>query len=93
MESKKKRQKAVAIKYDQEKGRDKQESPVVVAKGAGLIAQNIIEKAQEAGVYVHEDADLVELLSKVDIGMEIPEELFEAVARVLAIVYRLNGKY
>ncbi len=88
-----KRRKAVALKYDQEGGRKEKQAPQVLAKGAGLIADSILKKAEEAGVYIHEDADLVEVLSKVDIGAEIPEELYEAVARVLAIVYRMNRDY
>jgi flagellar biosynthesis protein len=86
----KKRKKAVALKYDQEVGRSEKAAPQVVAKGAGLVAEAILKKANEAGVYIHEDQDLVEVLSKVEIGAEIPDELYEAVAKVLAIVYRLN---
>ena len=52
-----------------------------------------MRRAAEAGVYIHEDQDLVEVLSKVDLGAEIPESLYEAVARVLALVYQFNGDF
>lgn len=87
------RKKAVALKYDPTQDRDYTKSPTVVAKGAGLIAEEILRRANESGVYIHQDTDLVELLSKVDLGAEIPEELYEAVARVLALVYKLNKDF
>jgi len=86
------RKKAVALKYDREGGKEKQSAPQLVAKGAGLIAEEILKQAQEAGVYVHEDRDLVEVLSQLNLGDEIPEELYEAVAKILAMVYQLNKK-
>jgi flagellar biosynthesis protein len=81
--------KAVAILYDDEKGA----APQVVASGQGKIAQKIIETAKEAGIHIQEDPDLVELLSKVPIGDEIPVHLYQTVAEVLAFVYRVNQKY
>ena len=57
------------------------------------MAEEILRRAEEAGVYIHEDQDLVEVLSKVDLGAEIPENLYEAVARVLALVYQFNGDF
>ena len=80
------RKKAVALRYDE----DKELSPKVVAKGAGLRADRILEIARESGIYVHEDPDLVALLSKLDLNVEIPEHLYRAVAEVLAFVYRVN---
>jgi flagellar biosynthesis protein len=62
----------------------------VVAKGRGLLAQAIIEKAKEAGVYVHESAELVSLLMQVDLDKNIPPELYVAVAELLAWLYRLE---
>jgi len=86
------RKRAVALKYNREQSKDSSQSPVVVAKGAGLIAEKILELALENDVYIHEDSDLVELLGKLDVGAEIPEELYEAVARVLALVYKMNSQ-
>ncbi|MGI6461982.1 MAG: EscU/YscU/HrcU family type III secretion system export apparatus switch protein [Candidatus Hydrogenedentales bacterium] len=82
------RRKAAAIRYDAEQ----QAVPRVVAKGAGLLAERIIELARANGVYVHEDPDLVAVLSRLDVGTEIPETLYRAVAEILAFVYRLNQR-
>lgn len=80
---------AVAIRYDEETGA----APQVVASGKGSIAEKIIEVAEEAGIHIQQDPDLVELLAKVDIGKEIPIELYQTVAEVLAFVYRINKKH
>ncbi|MCS7234176.1 MAG: FlhB-like flagellar biosynthesis protein [Synergistetes bacterium] len=79
--------KAAALKYDEEKDK----APKVVASGRGKIAEKIIEIAKEYDIPIYEDPDLVELLLKVDIGEEIPPELYKAVAEVLAFIYRLRG--
>jgi len=82
----KKRDKAVAIKYDA-----KQDSaPVVTAKGEGFVARRIVEIAQAADVPVVEDAALVSALLSLELEQEIPVELYEAVARVLSWIYRLE---
>jgi len=80
--------KAVALKYDSDSG----SAPVVVASGRGDVAERIIELAQEAGLHITTEPDLSELLAQIPIGHEIPEELYQAVAEVLAYVYRLNGQ-
>ncbi len=80
------RRKAIALRYDI--GKD--DAPKVVAKGAGAIAAKILEVAREHNVHVHEDPDLVALLANLDVNTPIPEELYRAVAEVLAFVYRLN---
>lgn len=79
---------AVALRYDQ----SSEAAPRVVAKGERLTAEKIIALAEEHGVHVHEDPDLVAVLSKLDVNAEIPEELYRAVAEVLAFVYRLNSR-
>jgi len=66
-------------------------APQVVAKGKGLIAEEIIRRAQEAGVYVHESAELVALLMQVDLDERIPPELYIAVAELLAWLYQLEN--
>lgn len=81
--------KAVALLYDQAKT----DAPRVVATGSNLIAEKIIATAKEAGVVIKEDKDLVELLAKVPLGEEIPDELYQTVAEVLAFVYMVNEKY
>ena len=82
-------EKAVAILYDSQKS----SSPKVVASGKGEVAKQIIKTAREAGVHIQEDANLVELLSKIDLGTEIPTELYQTVAEVLAFVYQVNDKF
>ena len=81
-----KREKAVAVKYDNKK----MAAPEVVAKGEGFIARKIIERAVEADVPIVEDAALVSALISLELGEEIPAELYEVVARVLAWVYKLD---
>ena len=79
---------AVAIKYDSEE----MAAPKVVAKGADLIALRIKELAKEHDVPIIEDKPLARALYKsVDIGEEIPEKLFQAVAQVLAYIYKLKN--
>lgn len=80
------RQKAVALRYDA----DGAAAPRVTAKGQGYLAERIVALADEHGVFVEEDPDLVHLLAQLDVGAEIPESLYRAVAEVLAFVYRLG---
>ncbi len=82
------RQKAVALRYV----RGEDSAPVVTAKGAGAIAERILEIAKENDIPLYQDPDLVEILAKVDLGNVIPPELYQAVAEVLAFVYNLNRK-
>ena len=80
---------AVAIKYESVVSA----APIVVAKGKGLVAQKIREKAEEAGVMILERKPLARALYKmVEIGGMIPEDLYQAVAEVLAYVYKLKRK-
>lgn len=65
-------------------------APRVVAKGRGLIAQEIIERAREAGVYVHESPELVSLLMQVDLDARIPQQLYVVIAELLAWLYRIE---
>ncbi|MEQ1663005.1 MAG: EscU/YscU/HrcU family type III secretion system export apparatus switch protein [Thiobacillus sp.] len=65
-------------------------APRVVAKGRGLLADAIIEKAQAAGVYVHESRELLSLLMQVDLDSRIPPQLYIAVAELLAWLYQLE---
>lgn len=81
---------AVAIKYDKSKSL----APIVVAKGADFLAQKIREKASENGIEIVENKPVARALyNAVDIGMEIPAELYQAVAEILAFVYKLKNKY
>ncbi len=78
---------AVALAY-----REGQIAPKVVAKGRGFIAEEIIKRAKEAGIYVHESSELVSLLMQVDLDDRIPPQLYVAVAELLAWLYRLDQK-
>lgn len=65
-------------------------APKVVAKGRGLVAEQIIARAKEHGVFVHESKELVALLMQVDLDDRIPPALYRAVAELLAWLYRLE---
>lgn len=67
-------------------------APRVVAKGGGAVAQKIIETAREHGVPLEEDPALAAALSRVELGREIPRELYVAVAHVLAFAWAVTGK-
>jgi len=82
------RKSAAALAYDA-KGGDK--APRVIAKGYGLVAEMIIQRAQEAGLYVHRAPEMVSLLMQVDLDSRIPPELYQAVAELLAWLYRLES--
>lgn len=77
---------AVALKYDS----TTDSAPRVAAKGQGALADQIIRKAREAGVPVQEDPNLVAVLSRVKLDREIPPELYQSVAAILAFLYRVN---
>lgn len=79
---------AVALHYNINGGG----APRVVAKGGGEIAEKIIETAREHNVPLQEDAALAGALSKLDIGREIPKDLYVAVAHVLAFAWSVAGK-
>jgi flagellar biosynthesis protein len=66
-------------------------APKVVAKGKGLIAEQIISKAKESKVFVHESKELVALLMQVDLDDHIPPSLYQAIAEILAWLYQLEN--
>jgi flagellar biosynthesis protein len=65
-------------------------APKVVAKGRGLIAEEIINRARAHNIFVHESAELVALLMQVDLDARIPPQLYLAVAELLAWLYRVE---
>lgn len=77
-------QKAVALSYDE----DKKAAPVIVASGMGHLAQKIIETAEHNGVPVYEDNSLATMLTQLELGSEIPEELYQAIVDIY--LYFLN---
>jgi len=84
----KKKTRAVAVKYEA----DKDAAPRVVAKGRDFIAEKIIEAARIHGVPLYQDKNLVQVLEALDLDTQIPPELYRAVAEVLAFIYRLNAQ-
>ena len=76
---------AAAIAYREGDG-----APRVVAKGRGLLADTIIERAHASGVYVHESRELLALLMQIDLDSHIPPQLYVAVAELLAWLYHLE---
>ncbi len=77
---------AAALGYDIEKD----DAPKILARGRGEIAKKIIAKAKEEDIPIKEDKDIVRVLVQLDIGQEIPEELYQVVAEMLAFIYRLE---
>ncbi|MEK6265196.1 MAG: EscU/YscU/HrcU family type III secretion system export apparatus switch protein [Clostridium sp.] len=82
----KKLKKAAAIKY--EKGYD---VPIVTAAGMGCIADKILQKAEESKVAIVQNDELANLLLNVDVGSEIPIELYDAIAKVIAYVMDIDA--
>ncbi|GLR27664.1 EscU/YscU/HrcU family type III secretion system export apparatus switch protein [Limnobacter litoralis] len=80
-------QQAVALAYLENSG-----APKVVAKGKGLIADQIIERAKASGVFVHESRELVSLLMGVDLDQQIPPGLYQVIAELLAWVYSVENR-
>ena len=81
------RQAAAALRYRSSAG-----APVLVAKGQGLVAEEIIRRAKQQGIYVHESPELVGLLMQVNLDAHIPADLYRAVAEVLAWVWHLESR-
>ncbi len=88
MDMKKTMHKAAALKYTY--GEDN--APKVVAKGKGEVAEKIMEIARSCHIPIREDRELVEILSTLDLYEEVPQELYKAVAEILAFIYTLNKK-
>lgn len=78
-------QTAVALAYQ-----NGQAAPRVLAKGRGVIAEQIIARAREHGVFVHQSKELVSLLMEVDLDREIPPALYRAIAELLAWLYHVE---
>lgn len=77
-------QKAVALKYDYTT------APTIVAKGSGQLAEKIMAVAKENDVMLHQSPELVEMLSTLELGEEIPEALYLAVAEIIAFAHGLK---
>lgn len=83
------RKEAVALSYQPQKN----SGPIVVAKGKGKIAEEILNRAVDNKIPIHEDPNLLQLLGQLDLNESIPEELYQAVAEVFAFIYRLDQQH
>ena len=79
---------AAALRYDPERDR----APRVVAKGQGLLAQEIVRRARESGVPVQESPELTDALMRFDLDQQIPAALYVAVAEVMAWAYGIEAE-
>jgi flagellar biosynthesis protein len=82
-------QQAVALRYDPKEG---DTAPRIVAKGSGFIAEQILRIAKENNIPLRQDAELTSALASLDLGSTVPPELFQAVAQILAFIYKMNGR-
>jgi flagellar biosynthesis protein len=80
--------KAIAIKYE----KAIHNAPVISAKGIGTVAETILSRAVEHGIPIKEDKSLAEILSKLDVNSQIPPELYQVVAEMLAFVYKMDKR-
>lgn len=77
---------AIALKYDEIT------APKLTAKGQAEIAEQIIDIAREHNIPIYENSELVDILSKLELGDEIPEVLYRVIAEIIAFAYHLQGK-
>lgn len=87
IEEKYTRKKAVALQYEPEKDN----APSVTAQGTGETAKNIIKIAQENGIPIKKDEDLVNMLSQIELNQEIPVELYQAVSEIFSFIYGISN--
>ncbi len=83
------RREAAALAFDPERD----DAPIVVAAGRGLVAENILKSAQEHGVPVVPDQSLARVLNQLSVGDAIPPDLYAVVAQILIFVGRVDGEY
>lgn len=80
--------KAVALSYDEESNA----APVIVASGSGYLAQKIVETARSNGIPIYEDNSLATVLSQMELGSEIPEQLYQAIVDIYVYFLNFGGK-
>jgi flagellar biosynthesis protein len=81
--------KAIALGYEE----DKNEAPQILAKGSGEVAEEIIAIGKENKIMIREDEALLNSLEKLEVGEQIPAQLYQIVAELLAYVYKVEKKY
>lgn len=87
-EKEKPKQHAVALSYQ----RENNDAPKVVAKGSGFVAEKILATGKQHSVPIYKNKTLVSMLMAVELDREIPPELFQVVAEVLAYIYRIDKR-
>ena len=94
-QSKPKTKSAVGLKYQQNNAQagEKSQAPTIIAKGFGELADEIIALAKDSGVLIHEDPYLSDFLATLDLGQEIPEQLYHVIAELISFSYVLQGKF
>jgi flagellar biosynthesis protein len=95
IQKKTKQKSAVGLKYQQsnQDGVPTDGAPTILAKGFGDLAEEIITLARQNGVLVHEDPYLSDFLATLDLGQEIPDELYHVIAELISFSYVLQGKF
>jgi len=78
---------AIGLRYEEESGA----APRVIAKGRGELAERLLSIAEEHGVPIRKDPDLLQFLTATQVGDEVPEEVYGAVAALIAFLWQLNG--
>lgn len=81
--------KAVSLKYEPLR----QEAPIVTAKGQGLIAEKIIALAKKHHIPIKDDPDLVEIISQLELGEQIPPAVYQVISEIFAFIYHLSKKH
>ena len=81
---------AIGLKYH---NGDKAQAPQVIAKGSGELADEIIALAEQHGILVHQDEALCQWLAELDLGQQIPPELYHVIAELIAFSFVLQGRF
>jgi flagellar biosynthesis protein len=79
---------AVALRYEAKKDR----APKITGKGRGHLAEKLLELARQHNIPIRRDKNLLQILSHLDLHQEVPAEVYQAVAEILAFVYRLSNR-
>ncbi len=82
------RRQAAALRYEPKRDR----APTLIAKGQGALAEKLIELARQHDIPIRQDKNLLQILSRLDLNEEIPPQVYQVVAEILAFIYRLSDR-
>ena len=82
------RRQAAALRYEPKQDR----APRLIAKGQGALAEKLIELARQHDIPIRQDKNLLQILSRLDLNEEIPSQVYQVVAEILAFIYRLSNR-